>query len=503
MFFELAAFWVFCFFVRAFPRMHLKKVNNSDTYFHLFLINYIRDNGVQEMLETKRFTRPFSLQYPWMLHWLLSYLPKEGVGYAERFFNPFWDSFFALIFVLLGLALGVPLEHAVLGGLIYLLTPLSFGNLGTGPRVITFTPRLFGEVIGGGVFLLEYLYFKTDQSFYLIIATILASSLFLMSKFSAQALILISVFLSILMLRVEPVLLVLSSFLICIVYSKGFYLKVLREHYGQLRSYFREVMADRIALSERNNLKVMLSVIRSGNLKRILVHFMVYNSFFIALYKSPIVFIALWLAWESGDRGLEFTFLLSGVIVFLIVSLKWFLFIGEAERYLNYLLLFPILILVFHISEYIWLAYGLIAYGVVYFVIDYYLVYLKSSKFGGDINDKFIDYLNNVPQELRFATLPHHLGCWRIVYETKHHWWGPTLFPISKEDDEKNKKYWLKNPYLDLSKIVEFMDDFQLDCVFIDTARYQSEIGDVIYPDKTKHKDIGNGIVMVTHDREI
>ncbi|UAA39680.1 hypothetical protein KIH87_04800 [Paraneptunicella aestuarii] len=491
-------FFVFSFLFRAFPRILFKKVNNTDTYFHLYLIDFLKENGSSEMIERERFARPFVIGYPWLLHRVISFFPRASFSYIERFFNPLFDSIFAVVFVLFGIQLGVDIPTLVLGGIIYLFTPLTFSNFGTGPRVTTFTPRLFGEVIGGCSFFCLYLYYFTGQVWYLVAAVALSSILYMTSKFSVQALVFINVSLSIVTFRLEPLLVIFLSFLLCMAYTKGFYLKLLHQHLGHLKVYLQEVLAGRVPISERNNFKILWDHIRSGNWKKAFIHLLIFNSYFAVIYKSPILVLAIYAMWFSFGSIGDYIFIAAG-IVFLLTSLKWFLFIGEAERYLNYILFFPILSVLLSDLFSLWVYGVIIAYGALYYFVDIYVLYTKSSKFGGDQNDRFIDYLKGIKEKKNIATIPYHLGCWRVVYETQHNWWGPNVFPGNKEEEEKNKLYWVKYPFLNIETIGQFMSDYKLDCTYLDVSRYKEEVGEVNYPEGTVVEDIGDGIVMISN----
>lgn len=499
---EFVFIFIALFIFRAFSRLVFKKVNSTDTYFHLYLIDFLKKNGSSSMIEKERFVRPFVLGYPWLLHLLVSFFPKRSISFFERFLNSFLDSVFCfLIFLYIYNTTG-QMYPAFIGAMLYFLSPITFSNFGTGPRIWTFTPRLFGEVVGGIAFFLEYYYFVTNNPLFLLPCVALFSLLYMTSKFSVQALLFINVLLSVFLLSIVPLLVIVASLLLCLIYSKGRYLFIFKEHFSHLKAYSVESISGRLPVSERNNFYLFFDYLKRKDYKKALKHILIYNSPFILMYKATVVLWALFIVFSENYYSIAYAFLAAGLTIFVISSTKWFLFIGEAERYLNYLIVFPLIILLETGNLTHPFGLLLIVYGVLYYIADIYVLVKKTSAEGGDQNDRFITYLNALPRRINCATVPYHLGCWRIVFETNHNWWGPNVSPVDKEEAKKNDYYWIKYPFLDLSVCDEFMSDYDLDYLFVDKSKYEESVGGIALPAHVKSEYIGDGIHRLSLDKD-
>ncbi len=67
-----------CFFLRAFPRLRLKNIFLSDTYFHLYCAEIIRDNGFRLPEKFSKVILNHAYTYPFGYHFFLSLFPLQG-----------------------------------------------------------------------------------------------------------------------------------------------------------------------------------------------------------------------------------------------------------------------------------------------------------------------------------------------------------------------------------------------------------------------------------------
>ena len=112
-------------------------------------------------------------------------------------------------------------EKALYGSLLYIFTPATFSILGTGPRIKSFTPRLFGEIVGSLTFIFEYLYLDSGDFIFLYFAIFFASLVFLVSKFSLQALMFINLFIILFTQDLYLLLVIFGGFVLAMIYSQG------------------------------------------------------------------------------------------------------------------------------------------------------------------------------------------------------------------------------------------------------------------------------------------
>jgi hypothetical protein len=477
-FMYIALLFMFAIIFRSLLRIKFSKAIDSDTYYHLYLINYIRKFGLSILIEKKRFIKPFGLNYPWMMHLFISFFPKKFNMFFERFFNPFLDSLFTLF--LYGITFNITDSNtqALIVTILYIFTPAMFTTLSSGPRIKSFTPRLFGEIVGVMMFIFEYLYFVNDNYIYLVLAIIFAEFAYLSSKFTVQAIVFISIILFLFTFDIEYLVVLFSGFLLSIILSRGKYLEVLKQQLQHLKWYFIRNIQGKMSVSDRNSFKILIEYFKTKIYKKIVSTLLFHNTFIIVLTRFPLVYLALYFIYESyntnGILELLDYFIISSFIIFFISSLKWFLFIGEAERYLNYAVFFVLLKVTLFFEEHLFYLYAFIVYGLLFYILDFFLLNKKSNNISND--DLLISWLNNQTKELNIATIPYHLGGWRIVYDTKHN----RLFMggWSIENKALFSKYEKKYPFLDINKADKIIDEYNLDYIFYNKQALDKNYGE-------------------------
>ncbi|MBK9801173.1 MAG: hypothetical protein IPP56_16115 [Bacteroidetes bacterium] len=88
---------VFCFALRAYPRVRLKYGIASDSFFHLKHAADIRADHMQVFYELKNSVIKIVYSYPYLYHWLLALFSDRTRPWAERFTGAFFDTFNVLI----------------------------------------------------------------------------------------------------------------------------------------------------------------------------------------------------------------------------------------------------------------------------------------------------------------------------------------------------------------------------------------------------------------------
>ena len=482
--------FLFTLFFRSLVRIFFPKLIDFDTYFHLFLIDYIRKNGISNLIETERFIKPFGLNYPWMVHFIFSLFPKKWDSFLEKFFNPILDSLFVVVlYIFIYYVTGLN-EKALYGSLLYIFTPATFSILGTGPRIKSFTPRLFGEIVGSLTLIFEYLYLEMGSFIFLFIAIFFASLVFLASKFSLQALVFINVFIILFTQDLYLLSVIIGGFVLAIIYSKGKYLDILKQQLIHLKWYFIQNLKWKMAVSNRNSIKVFINLLKEKNIKGIISYLLFENSFFILIYKIPIVLFVLF--YLDFDSILDI-FIVSGLIIFIISSLKWFLFIGEAERYINYILPFIVLkaVLIFNFETLIYF----IIYGFIYYLLDIVVLKKITYKKGDLDNDVLINWLNQQNKKLRISTIPFHLGGWRIVQATHHNWLYSAGAFINEKDTRDITNFMISYPFLDINQADKIIDFYNLDYIFYNKKVVDRFFKDYKIPPNLKQIKISENII--------
>lgn len=451
-------------------RSLLRLIFNSsidfDTYFHLYLISFIRKNGISNLIEQKRFIKPFGLHYPWMMHFFISLFPRKFDMFFERFFNPFLDSLFTLFLYTVIFYITESNNQALIVAILYVFTPAMFTTLSLGPRIKSFTPRLFGEIVGSMMFIFEYLYFINDNYIYLVLSIIFAGFAYLSSKFSVQAIVFISIFLFLFTFDIEYLVVLIGGFILSMILSQGKYLEVLKQQVEHLKWFFMKNIKGEMSVSSRNSIKRVIDYFKTKRYKKIISALLFQNTFIIVLTRFPLVYLALYFVYDdyiiNGKLELVDYFIISSFVIFFISSLKWFLFIGEAERYINYMVFFILLKVTLFFEENTLYLLLFIIYGIIFYILDFILL-RKTNK--NNIDDELIKWLNCQDKELNIASIPYHLGGWRIVESTKHNWLYGVFF-INRDDIKILNSYMKKYPFLDINKADKIIDEYKLDYIF-------------------------------------
>lgn len=477
-FMYIIVLFMFAITFRSLIRIKFAKSIDYDTYYHLFLIDYIRIFGLSMLIEKERFIKPFGLNYPWMMHFLLSLFPKKFDMLFERFFNPLLDSVFTVSLYVVTFYITESNNQALIVAILYLFTPAMFTILSLGPRIKSLTPRLFGEVVGSMMFIFEYLYFLNDNYLYLVLAILSSGFAYLSSKFSVQAIVFISSILFLFTLEIEYLVVLIGGFILSMILSRGKYLEVLKQQVEHLKWYFIRNIQGKMSVSNRNSFKVLVEHFAKKRYKKVISALLFQNTFIIILTRFPLVYLALYFIYDDyiidGKLELVDYFIISSFIIFFISSLKWFLFIGESERYINYMVFFILLKISLFFEENTFYLYAFIVYGIIFYALDFFLLKKKLNNSSND--DILIVWLNNQIKRLNIATIPYHLGGWRIVYDTKHN----RLFMggWSMENKAQLSKYEKKYPFLDINKADKIIDEYNLDYIFYNKQALDKNYGE-------------------------
>ena len=154
-------------------------------------------------------------------------------------------------------------------------------------------------------------------------------------------------------------------------------------------------------------------------------------------------------------------FIISIVILFCIISYRKFLFLGEAERYLNHIAIIIIFSLVYvaNLTDTLWIIYLLIIYGFIYYVLEVFLydkfLFVKDKEYA-DIEIE--DFLKSFIKIKTVLCYPYHnFNIWRLMINTMHQ---PIIpFLMRKHNmDIFQLNYDIKNTYLDLNKLDEIIE---------------------------------------------
>ena len=350
-----------CFLLRAFPRLRLKNVFLSDTYFHLYCAGVIRDNGHRLPNKFSKVILNHTYTYPFGYHYLLSLFPLHSRLWFERITGAVFDTInLILIYLFSGWAFtyfGKDTSSQRIPLMVALLFTFSPGLLRTGnsPRVYNGSPRVLGQTFYL-IHLLGGFYAYATQNFLVLALSLLAGALLIItSKFGIQVLVFFGIGF-ILFFESYYMLLLIGCFFLAFV---GMRRKVLWVILGQIHHslfYAKYLQAVFLYPWVKTLPSYFLGFL--GQVWQLLYEFRFWNAirwFFseryflhILMTNYPQFFLFFYYVQQFPQMNILDHFFLVwmglGLVWFLITTLRPFLFIGEAERYLEYAI-FPSLFL--------------------------------------------------------------------------------------------------------------------------------------------------------------
>jgi hypothetical protein len=310
--------------------------HSRDSFAHLLFATDIAENGHRIPAAPSKAATEGVYAYPYLMHWLLSFVPSAWYGRIERYFSGLNDLVLALLLSSL-VPLGVldPAE-ALIALLVVIATPeLMRPDLSHGVGISARKPGLLlmtGSVLGFVVWL------DAGTGAYLALSVLAAAGVLLTSKFSTQALMFVMVPMGLL---VSPVgfLVLATAFTLAVGVSKGRYLDILRGHVSHLCDYavskqfkitYTKPEIRLPALGDVDSVRDLLEIGYRNAWVRPVVMNPAMAGVVVVLLVKPEVASAVkappgMLVWFGASVG-----------AFLLTSLPYLRFLGQAERYLEY-----------------------------------------------------------------------------------------------------------------------------------------------------------------------
>jgi len=312
---------------------------DEDAYAHLLYIQDIRTSGHCIPANPSKIEMPAPYGYPFLMHFLLSFLPETTDEIVERWFSPLMDLLLAGLVLLLVPMDVVQLPGALLGvGLILTTAQLIRFDQPHGTGLSARKPGLFFVSIYGFSLIL-WLTRGAPQWF--LIATLALLCVCLTSKFGLQSGLILTV--GVVFFDLSAVGPLLLGWVAAILVTGGKYWELFWSQVQHLTWYATVGQYDRFSHSWTGNVQSEIVSLRSP---RDVARFIYYHRPIMALLYNPVVLLfALYLVagWQ-GFISLRYSdpyFLWTGslVVAFVATSLPHLKFLGEPARYLEYALL--------------------------------------------------------------------------------------------------------------------------------------------------------------------
>lgn len=312
----------------AYPRF-FNRYCGVDIWTHLlYLKEFHKQKGIPKKIEGG-FLVTGVYDYPPAFISIVSKFPIKLVEKYEFLFSPFFDAINLVLVFFFSYYLTQSIFISVLTQLLYLATPIIILENSSA------TPRSLGYSLFIIVFFSLFLFEQTHNILLLSLALIAGSLIFLSHRFTAQSFLFFCIFFSIITFNPLYILIFICSFTLAIMLSKGFYLKVLQGHIGNLIFWKKNIMY-RFAHQIRgvNNQHKTTDFV-----------FRLYNQFlrfppFVLTITNPWVLSSLYYYFFTSVNDpviLRFgqIVIFSYILALITIWIPQLRFLGEGQRYLE------------------------------------------------------------------------------------------------------------------------------------------------------------------------
>ena len=458
--FGLISFFV-PFLLAIIPRWISPGTRESDPMGHYLGIKEFKKNKHKIPKKYKQTICPGKFEYPYLMYYILSYLPKKSLRKIGDYISPFFFSLNSLlIFVFTYYYMNNP-TTALLASLIYSTTPLL---LMQGEGIFNISQRPVARLFFNISYLCMVIFISSKNYTFFFISILFASLIFITARFALQVLVFTSIIISIMTLKIWFLLLLILSFLVAIAISEARIITLIKAYI--LNSYFFYKVLAKDYLGKRNKLKdvLILPIDLIKDPKKAAHTFLSNNSYLILLTHMPTIILFFWLInkniiiFKSQILFLLLIWFVSTLILFLLTSLKPLLFLGQAERYVNHALVPFSIILAFMISnslnKSIVISIIIIFLFELALIILYYYIVITTDKYHKDISDG-ITWLSKQKKQLKVLSIPFNLGA-EIAYFTHHIAFDFHSYPRPPYFNKKIwRHYFTKYPFPNLKKFIK------------------------------------------------
>ncbi len=477
--------------IRAWP-LFLNFFRTSDTWFHLWRSSEIESNRYRIPVRNDQFILGGRTCYPPLLHYLMLIFPHNRRERWSIIISPLFDLGIIIIFIVLYKhKLWIDSNNSFCYVCTcYFLSPILLQFRAT--SIYSVKARTMGRFFLISTLVFFYLFHVCGSYLFFIASAVSFSFLLLSSKFALQAFTFIA--LCLFFWYKSLLLLILCGFVISIIISKGFCLRSLREHINHQKMYFKKMKYYGSASSINNikDLKFLGNVFNFFksplNYLDILLNRITYTRI---VFLMPLFFIFL-IFLSFGNVSINFTntnltflllWLFGCVFAFVITSFKYFISLGQPDRYLEYAI-FPVMLIILqsNLLNYFGNVYSLIPFFLFFYFIsnskNLYFALRKEGKGGkNDQYTKLNEFLLDT-EECRIVFVPMKLALYFAQnHKHKYFWASPFIEPYVKPEfwDETFKKGRFNFP----NSLVNLKEKYNLDTIVMDKDYYKEYKSDL------------------------
>lgn len=345
-----------CFWLRIRPRLALPDALFSDSYFHLYVAKVLAEGGLRLPKRLPRIVLEHEHTYPPLYHTALAMLPQHWRLGAERVTGAVADSVSVVAAYLTVRVWMADDSDAHVVGLFVaygLAVSPSLLRIGSGPRAYNGSPRPVGQVLFVLHAVASHAWVSNGHHGMLFTGALAAAGVILCSKFSLQVMILLSTAFAF-TLSPQYAVTPLTGFLLALAVAPRRTVVTLRGHFRHSLFYVRDLQRIFLHPHERSfgtylrhAAGLLASALKSRN-PRALINWLFSER--QALHLLVAAFLPCVVAPLLAVARIDLTFnerfasvwVAAALICFALTRTRPLLFLGEAERYLEYAL-FPAL----------------------------------------------------------------------------------------------------------------------------------------------------------------
>lgn len=479
---------IIAFFFEIYPRLINKKIG-VDIWTHLlYLKEYKKQRGIPNYI-SDGFIIPGGYDYPPMFITLLSKFSIRIVEKYEFLFSPFFDFIHLVAIFFITYVITGDLAMSLLTQVLYSLTPIIILENSSA------TPRSLGYLLFTLLFFSIFNYTNTGSELFLLLAFLFGSLILLTHRFTTQGFLIYSIVFSLVELDPIYVGIFLGSFLGAIIISRGFYLKVLAGHIGNLKFWYKN-----IEFRFFHQIKGDYKSHKSSDFV-----FKIYNQFInippvVLTVTNPwILFVFLsmlfYLPLDALLQRLLLWIMISYVLALVTIWIKKLRFLGEGQRYLE-LSAFPSallaarFILEYQVDNFSFSIYGLAAIVGISSLVTIIVIQRKAiikdrlRTLIPELEDMYL-YIKKMKKKPRILCIPH-----QITTNTIFHTGAEVFVNANYRDIEKISEAY---PFFRVP-IKRFMKKHKLDLILLNEE--YAKISDLKIRGYKELKRFGNIVLL-------
>ena len=341
-------------FLRGIVRYIRPYAIDSDTYFHLAFANHIRKKRHSFSLRIPQFLLPGKLEYPYLFHYILSFCKQSFLPTIERYISTILDSISCVtVFMFIWidpLQLNLS-EPKIIMFIVLFATNPAFLAKQVGPRAYQTTPRVLGELIYLWHSLSLVIFISNGEWIWLSIAILSGGLLLLTSKFGAQVLFFFTIVLLVFTQKLILIAVLIGSLLTAVILSKGKYLIIAKGQIYHLLMYKEHLIKVHPqfhtykTFNHQSGIRGLIGRVRSWK------HNTMWGKF---TYIIPLIAMSVF-AFVNIENGVSSSIAsgiyIASILIGVITTFRYFAFVGEGVRYLDYGMIFQYLFITMFFSE--------------------------------------------------------------------------------------------------------------------------------------------------------